>query len=305
MTESFSASAKEVLARKSAAAFGFSDADEKAAPDCCRLSFFASLILFGAKPDEDTLVFSSKSEKIRDLFASMAAAFYSLSPAVTPRGVSVRADDALMRVLRAAGVQQSEAGLFSLPIPVCGDCLRYIFRAAFLCRGTVSAPDKHSQLCLFLSEYADLLLPLAADAGLAFRRSVRRQKPYLYLKSALDIEDFFTFIGAEHIALSLIDRDVEKHTRAVVNRRVNCDLATSDRISLFATRLKNAACTLDRAGILESLPENLLSLARVCRDYPDISALSEFGELLHPPLSRSGLYHRARAIIDLADKTEV
>ena len=52
---------------------------------------------------------------------------------------------------------------------------------------------------------------------------------------------------------------------------------------------------------LEKLPEDLRSVALARLEYPDIS-LKELGQLLDPPLGKSGTNHRLKKIEAFADR---
>ena len=51
----------------------------------------------------------------------------------------------------------------------------------------------------------------------------------------------------------------------------------------------------------QQLPEELREVARLRLENPDMS-LRELGETMDPPLSRSGINHRLRRIVEHADK---
>ena len=54
---------------------------------------------------------------------------------------------------------------------------------------------------------------------------------------------------------------------------------------------------------LEGLPEDLRELAQLRLDNPEMS-LRELGESLSEPISRSGVNHRLRRILEIAEDIE-
>ena len=50
-----------------------------------------------------------------------------------------------------------------------------------------------------------------------------------------------------------------------------------------------------------NLPDNLREMAEIRLEHPD-AALKELGEMLTPPVGKSGVNHRLRKISQLADK---
>ena len=304
VTDSYGAKIKAALCEKTSQAFGFTQGGEQEADDCCRLSFFAGLLIFGCKAREDQIRFSVKNESLADLFASMAAAFYSLSPKVEQNTLSLPVDAAFGRVLQAADLSLSDGRITPLPIPVCGRCQGYFLRAVFLCCGAVSSPDKKHQLNLFSGEASDELRRFLQDADLNFGASSRRGHSYLYLKKTSSIEDFLTRIGAQVFSMQLMNQEIERSVRADINRKNNFDTANISRSSLFLSKLSEAISVLEERGAVDSLPEGLKVIVRIQKAHPE-DTLSELGARIHPPLSKSGLYHRAKKIIDLADHKEV
>ncbi len=302
MSESYSSTLKRALCEKSARAFGFSASDTPLADDCCKLSFFSALVLFGTSRKNGRISFQSKNREVADLFFSMAAAFYSLSPTEQNGALTLADDEAFHRVLRAANAE-SVGERYSLPLSVCGACQGYFLRGAFLCTGTMANPENSHQLNLFCAPYAEELLPTLTEADYNFRKSTRRKKSYLYLKKGSDIEDFLARIGAESFALELINREIERSVRADVNRQNNFDTANISRSSLFLSRLDDAIHTLSERDATESLPEGLKEVIRLRAAYPD-DTLTELGLRALPPLSKSGIHHRVKKILNLATDKE-
>ena len=68
--------------------------------------------------------------------------------------------------------------------------------------------------------------------------------------------------------------------------------------------LPNSFCAIEKIWKLkgkEYLPENLEALAQIRYENADLS-LSELAEMCNPPLSRSGVNHRLKKIIRIADE---
>ena len=56
---------------------------------------------------------------------------------------------------------------------------------------------------------------------------------------------------------------------------------------------------IERCRGLNSLPEQLRKIAIIRRDNPEMS-LREIGEVIDDPISRSGVNHRLRRIVEIA-----
>jgi DNA-binding protein WhiA len=85
-----------------------------------------------------------------------------------------------------------------------------------------------------------------------------------------------------------------------VNRQVNCDLANSTKVSQAGENQIRAIRTIQEKAGLEMLPRPLQDMARLRLANPDLP-LKELGELLDPPVGKSGVNHRLRKLMQIAD----
>lgn len=86
-----------------------------------------------------------------------------------------------------------------------------------------------------------------------------------------------------------------------VNRIVNCETANlSKTVNAAVRQVENIRFIQETIGI-SSLPENLQEIARIREEYEDMT-LKELGEMLNPPIGKSGVNHRLRKIEEIANK---
>lgn len=303
MFGSFSALVKAQLCAKTRTAFGM-EPGETNAFDCCKLSFFTAALLFaGARESDGGFLIKSENGAFLDLVATLGAAAYSLTPnLVTSRGgqmLRFANSPTLTRTLRAAGVAEGQK---ALPVLLCGDCIGYFLRAVFLSCGTVANPAADYHLALFAHTHADALYSLCREADIPMRRGTRREKPILYLKDCDSIADFLTRVGAHAAAMDMMNAQMEKSVRALINRQNNFDTANLSRTLAFNRRFADAVETLKKTGRYDMLPPPLKEVARARLRYPG-DTLSRLGERLSPKLSKSGLYHRAKKLIAIAEQS--
>ena len=94
---------------------------------------------------------------------------------------------------------------------------------------------------------------------------------------------------------------IEKEMRNSINRQVNCETANINKTVTAAVRQIQDIELIRDTGGLERLPENLYEMA-VCRlENPD-TPLKDLGQLLDPPVGKSGVNHRLRKLSQLADQ---
>ena len=182
-------------------------------------------------------------------------------------------------------------------------CIASFLRGAFLMAGTVAGPDKKSHLELktarqsLAGEETSLLL----DLGLSPKQMRRGSAHILYFKDGTSVEDFLTRIGAPRAAMELMEAKVEKNIRNTINRQVNCETANLVKAAdASARQIAAVRAVLDAHGE-EGFPENLRETVRLRLEYPTDS-LAELAQRFDPPISKPGLSHRLKKIIELASK---
>lgn len=182
-------------------------------------------------------------------------------------------------------------------------CIASFLRGAFLMAGTVAGPDKKSHLELktarqsLAGEETSLLL----DLGLSPKQMRRASAHILYFKDGTSVEDFLTRIGAPRAAMELMEAKVEKNIRNTINRQVNCETANLVKAAdASARQIAAIRAVLDAHGE-EGFPENLRETVRLRLEYPTDS-LAELAQRFAPPISKPGLSHRLKKIIELASK---
>lgn len=181
------------------------------------------------------------------------------------------------------------------------DCCRAAFlRGAFFAGGSMMDPNKRYHLELVTShlqvsrELASLLMEMEY-----IPKSVVRTGNYVtYFKQSQHIEEILTLIGAPSAAMEVMNAKMEKELRNKVNRRMNCDTANVDKAVIAAQEQVEAIAYLRDHGILETLPEKLQETAKL-REENVFMALSELAEEFDPPVTKSGLSHRLRKLMEL------
>ena len=107
------------------------------------------------------------------------------------------------------------------------------------------------------------------------------------------------YIGAPGAAMELMQAKMVKEVRNYVNRTTNFETANISKTAAAAARQLQAIQLLDEKIGLAALPEDLREIAALRRDSPELS-LRELGEALSEPLSRSGVNHRLKRLVELA-----
>ncbi len=105
-----------------------------------------------------------------------------------------------------------------------------------------------------------------------------------------------------HVALMKFENiRILKDMRNTVNRKVNCETANINKtVSAAVKQVEDIHYIRDTIG-LENLSETLYDVALTRLTYPE-ATLKELGDLLTPPVGKSGVNHRLRKLGDIAEK---
>lgn len=219
--------------------------------------------------------------------------------------LTINGDDERQRLLHFFGHTGKEVSLRINRANLENECCAASFlRGAFLSCGTATDPQKEYHL-EFVVPYMNLAKDLTAlildilemdfHPGL-----VNRKGSYVvYLKGSERIADFLAYLGAGNAAMKLMQAKMLKEVRNNVNRKTNFETANIDKtVSASAGQVLAIEKIMNQIGIQE-LPEDLQELAMLRYRNPEMS-LRELGEALSEPLSRSGINHRLKRILEIA-----
>lgn len=183
------------------------------------------------------------------------------------------------------------------------ECVRAFIRGAFLGGGSISDPEKnyHMEFVTNNEDFANSLKDLINTLDFNCKIVSRKNNYVVYLKESEQISDLLSIIGGHHALLSLQNTKIVKEMRNNVNRIVNCETANLTKtVNASVRQVENIRLIEETIGI-DSLPENLQEIARIRVECEDMT-LKELGEMLNPPIGKSGVNHRLRKIEEVANK---
>jgi DNA-binding protein WhiA len=260
----------------------------------CQLAEMAAIIYFSGKlvlsPEgpPEIKIFTENDAVKRKYFTLLKKAFM------------IEADAG--KVLQAIRYFQNTEKISSLLLKnTC--CRRAYLRGAFICAGSMSNPKGgyHLEFVLELEKQASQLKEILN--GFEVEAKITRRKKYfiVYIKEGAGIVDLLNIMGAHNALLKLENLRVEKEVRNFVNRQVNCEAANINKtITAAARQIEEIVYIKERRGF-SMLPDNLRQIAEIRLEYPDAS-LQELGELLNPPVGKSGVNHRLRKLSEIAKR---
>lgn len=182
------------------------------------------------------------------------------------------------------------------------DLKKSYIRGTFLGGGSVSDPEKtyHLEFVTNQEQYSISLSNLINSLGFNSKIVIRKNNYVIYLKESEQISDLLNIMGAHSALLDLENVRIVKQMRNDVNRIVNCETANlSKTVNAAIRQIHNIEYIKNTIG-LEALPNTLKEIACMRIEYQDLS-LKELGEILDPPIGKSGVNHRLRKIEKIAE----
>ena len=182
-------------------------------------------------------------------------------------------------------------------------CRRSYLRGAFLCSGSISAPEKyyHLEIDCPNAEAADRTRQLMKECGLDARVVLRKKSYVVYLKEGAQIVEMLGLMGANLSLMNLENIRIVREMRGTVNRQVNCETANLRKtVAASLRQVDDIRYIREHEGFSELSPA-LRSMAEIRLSYPDAS-LTELGDLMKPKVGKSGVNHRLRKLSEYAEK---
>ena len=180
-------------------------------------------------------------------------------------------------------------------------CKRAALRGMFMEGGAISNPEKnyHFEIASDNREVCEFAVRLMAEFGIKAKTGTRRGRYIAYVKEAENISELLNIIGAHNAMMRFENIRIERGIRGDINRQVNCETANLSKAVNAGIKQADAIRLIDEKQGLDSLDDNLRTVAVARLNYPDVS-LAELGEMLTPKVGKSGINHRMRKIMQIA-----
>ena len=188
----------------------------------------------------------------------------------------------------------------------CPACTQSFIRGMFMSAGTVTDPAKgyHLEMSFTSESFAAGAAHILSGVGLEPKHMIRKTEYVVYYKDSESIENFLAYIGATVAAFAIMNTKIEKELRQGANRLANSELANIGKTVAAAGDQIAAIKALRTSGELETLPDELKVTAYLRLEHPDAS-LTKLAQLHEPPITKSGVNHRLKKILDVAkDRVE-
>jgi len=178
---------------------------------------------------------------------------------------------------------------------------RAYIKGSFMGSGSISNPEKsyHAEFVSSREAQSKTLQMLLKKYGINSKNIYRKNNYVTYIKESEQISDLLALMGANNAVLDFENIRAVKETRNQINRVINCETANLDKIVDTSMRQINNIKILKKHKVIDQLPDNLRELAYLRLKHSNAS-LKELGQMLDPPLGKSGVNHRLRKIEEIA-----
>ena len=275
--------------------------------NCCRQVLTAGLLLGAEMRTGKEIAVRYRHETVATMASSMIRQQYGKSPDSLMTGACGHRYYDLSFVSPAVHkllcqITQNSAEVSSVLHFSCEACQSAFLRGAFLAWGTVNDPHKsfHLEFLLPNEERASFFARFLDEVGYPARTIKRARGVGVYVKDGGSVEDLVGMMGAQHTVFEIINSRIECDIRNNENRATNCVAKNIEKTISAATRQMEAINRLMETGHLDALPEPLRQTAMLRYRHPD-ATLDELTRLHEPPISKSGLNHRLKKLLDEAD----
>lgn len=264
----------------------------------CQLAELAGIINMDGAIDKDTgcLVLESENELVIHKYeVLMKKAFSVDAGSPLTQGDTKR----IMSALKLEKPGYAADGLILMQ--TC--CKRAYLRGVFMAAGSISNPQKsyHFEIVCKSSSQAEQIQEILKGFDTDAKIVGRKSHYVVYLKEGSNIVDCLNVMEAYVSLMNLENVRILKEMRNSVNRKVNCETANIKKtVTTSVRQIDDIDFIIEEKG-LNYLPVKLQDIAIVRKEHPDAS-LQELGEMLDPPLGKSGVNHRLRKICQMAEE---
>lgn len=278
--------------------------------NCCKKSLLYGMALFSKAFSYRGITFQTENESTVILFKRLLKELCNIDSeiAVSPSGksftVHIENKVSAGKLMSYFGHDIHETSLrINVSNLNCQQCQNAFLAGAFLSCGTVSSPEKdyHLEFTVAYMNLSKSFITLLQELELSPKLTKRKGYNIIYFKESEAIEDCLYIMGAASSMFDMMNVKIVKEIRNSANRKANCEAANIEKMVNAASPQIAAIIKIrDKKG-LNYLTPTLREMAQIRLENPD-SSLSELSEMFNPPLSKSGVNHRLKRIVKIAEE---
>ncbi len=275
----------------------------------CRLAELAGLFEFGGNIgrtlEEEIVIFRAENEGVRNKYFTLLKKtikirnddIFQKESSIFMKGESATE---FLQAIKFRADDENRTTSRLLLQEMC--CRRAFLRGVFLMTGTLTNPNKgyHFEINCRNTAQAEQIVELMESFSLSPKTVCRQKHEIVYLKESDEISDMLNIMEATVTMMDFENVRVQKALKNQVQREANCVTANIEKMVNAAVRETSDIELIAREVGLDSLPPKLKETALLRLEYPEMP-LRELGQLMDPPVGKSGVNHRLRRISMIAE----
>ena len=184
-------------------------------------------------------------------------------------------------------------------------CKKSFVRGAFLASGSIIHPEKkyHMEFYTYHKSVGDNFDALMKELGLNPKIILRKKSYVIYFKNSDEIADILSMTGVFDTLMDFHNIRIMKDMRNKNNRIINCETANMEKTHMAAIEHILSIQKLKKSSKWDGLSPVLKEIAELRLEYKEAS-LKDLGEMFTPKLTRSGVNHRLKRLVEIAKNLE-
>ena len=281
--------------------------------ECCKKAECYAFMLFGQSFNAQKISLLTDNETVALRYAYLIKHCFKIEPETvihsgkkTTYKIFVKTEEERKQILNILQLTYNSPNNYINQQIIIKECCKNAFiKGMFLACGQAADPKREYRIEFNIknAELSYAVFDLLFKKELEPRITLKKLTNCVYIKRSECVEDFLTLIGASALSLQVMDARVVKDFRAGLNRKGNFEDANTSKLVNASLEQRTAIEFLMTPDKISLLSEELQYAAKLRLENP-YAPLSELCRLSDVPITRSGLNHRLRKIIEIYNKVK-
>ncbi len=290
---------------------------------CCKMAELYGILSFLAKckteDGETKIIFNTENEMLSQRIVDLVGFLFKIKcerqtyhvkhSRYSIYSVIVSNEKYIQKLLDAYNIKIDDNGDadFHIDMDIIGKpcCKKSFVRGAFLASGSLIHPEKKYHMEFYTSHkrVSDDFETLMKELGLNPKIILRKKNYVVYFKNSDEIADILSMTGVFDTLMDFHNIRIMKDMRNKNNRIINCETANMEKT--HNASIEHILCIqkLKKSSKWDGLSPVLKEIAELRLEHADAS-LKDLGDMFTPKLTRSGVNHRLKRLVEIANSLE-
>ncbi len=268
---------------------------------CCRASLLYGILCGASVVSPDRILLETENPAVALLYSRLVREFAGIKEKSDVVLTDITDQAVIYRLLQTLGSDLSRP-MPDVAVMTCQFCGWSFVKGVFLACGTITSPGNsyHMEFLARNEEVAARIASYLSDLGVPPKIIERRGGLCgVYYKDSESVVDILGYLGANRAAFKLLDVKIYKDIRNNANRVANCEAANIGKTVAAANEQMRAIEIIIASGRADELSDELRQTLDLRAAFPD-ATLWELAQRHQPPITKSGVNHRLRRLVDFS-----